>query len=298
MSAPPCVDRAASWRLDLRAPGLVAAAAALGACARVETIPSDPPTSPEQWCAARPCVHLGGVVLDQPFGTLLVFALAALWVAVGAGIWRSRAGERSRAWLAVALVLGGVGAALAGTSFQAFGYELECAGRPVCVSTNWLEVGYLITQAASVSAMLAAVAHACATGAWRRAILAYAAASAVVYTILAVTGALVPVAALISFDVFVAFAGPALLVVLAVGALRAWRRRDALGRSLVVAALWLVLTFTAYYAWAAAGVTTALWGGGAGFYFSENDVLHVGMISWLVYAGAVVARRLRDVDAG
>lgn len=233
----------------------------------------------------------------SPAGTLLVFSLAALWIAAGVHTWRIRCGQRSRAWFGVALILGGVGAALAGTSFQAFGYELKCAGRPACIFTKWYEVGYLISQAASVSAMVAAAAHACTTGAWRHATLAYAAASALVYTGLASVGALVPVAALISFDVFVAFFGPALLLVLAIGALRAWRQRDALGRSLVVATLWLVATFSAFYAYAAADLTRMLWDGGAGFYFTENDVLHTGMIAWLAYAGTVVARRLRDAEA-
>jgi len=289
-------SRSAPRPRRLRRAALAATAAALSACARIETIAHEPRTTPEQWCAARPCVRLGGVVLDQPLGTLLVFTLAALWIAAGARAWRARDGQRSRAWFAVALVLGGVAAALAGTSFQAFGYELECAGRPQCIQTNWFEVGYLIVQAASVAAMLAAVAHACATGARRRAVLAYAVASALVYAGLAAAGGFVPVAALVSFDLFVVFAAPSLLGVLAIGAVRAWHRRDALGRSLVVASLWLVATFAAYYAYAAAGVTQALWDGGAGFYFSENDVLHVGMIAWLAYAGAVVAPRLRDAS--
>lgn len=273
---------------------VVAAGGALAGCARVETILREPPTTPEQWCVARPCVHLGGTVLDEPLGTLLVFALAALWLGAGVHTWRIRSSQRSRAWFAVALALGGVGAALAGTSFQAFGYELKCAGRPLCVWTNWFEVAYLIAQAASVSAMVAAVAYACTAGSFRRVILVYAAASALLYAALAVAGALVPIAVLISFDVFVAFAGPALLLVLAIGAFRARHHRDALGRALVVATLWLVLTFTAFYAYGAADLTRALWNGGTGFYFSENDVLHTGMIVWLAYAATVVARHLRD----
>lgn len=240
-------DRSGWWRRCRASIAILAAVVGLG-CGRVETLATEPPVTPEQWCAARPCIDLGGTVLDEPLGTLLVFALAGLWVAGGLHAWRIRTGQRSRAWFAVALVCGGIGAALAGTSFQAFGYELECAGRSVCVWTNWFEVGYLIAQAISVSGMVAAVAHARASGNRR----------------------------------------------LAIGAIGAWRRDDALGRSLVVATLWLVLTFVAYYAYAAAGMTRTLWDDGAGFYFSENDVLHVGMIGWLAYAGTVVVRRLRD----
>ena len=34
-----------------------------------------------------------------------------------------------------------------------------------------------------------------------------------------------------------------------------------------------------------------------GVYFSENDVLHVGMILWLIYVWRVVGRHLRDAEA-
>ena len=41
-----------------------------------------------------------------------------------------------------------------------------------------------------------------------------------------------------------------------------------------------------------------MWDDGAGFYFSENDVLHIGMILWLWYVVAVVGRHLRDASPG
>ena len=56
----------------------------------------------------------------------------------------------------------------------------------------------------------------------------------------------------------------------------------------------LVLVQAAYFAYHAAGLTQQLWRGGEGFYFSENDVLHVGMIGWLAYVYVIVGRQLRD----
>ena len=67
----------------------------------------------------------------------------------------TRSGQRSRAWLGVALLLGGIGAGLAGASYQAFSYPLKCAGWDFCRLTDGLEVGYSVSQAASVSAMVA-----------------------------------------------------------------------------------------------------------------------------------------------
>ena len=58
----------------------------------------------------------------------------------------------------------------------------------------------------------------------------------------------------------------------------------------------LIVVNVAYFAYYAAGITETLWDGGDGFYFSANDVLHVGMIAWLVYVAAAVGPRLRDLS--
>ena len=67
-------------------------------------------------------------------------------------------------------------------------------------------------------------------------------------------------------------------------------------RSLLIASLLLVLVQIAYFAYHAAGFTQQLWNGGQGFYFSANDVLHIGMIGWLAYVLATLGPQLRDVE--
>jgi hypothetical protein len=64
--------------------------------------------------------------------------------------------------------------------------------------------------------------------------------------------------------------------------------------AIIGAGVWLVVTIAAYSAYLAAGVTASLWDGGDGFYLSENDVLHIGMILFIAYLVAVLANRLRD----
>jgi hypothetical protein len=49
-----------------------------------------------------------------------------------------------------------------------------------------------------------------------------------------------------------------------------------------------------YFAYAAAGITQRLWQDGRGWYFSENDVLHTGMIAWLLYVWRVLGKHLGD----
>jgi hypothetical protein len=266
----------------------------LGACGRLDELTYQPETTPEQWCDQRPCVEVGGTILTEPLGTFLVFLLVALWVAAGVYFLRTRRGQRSRQWLGIALILGGIGAALAGVSYQVLSYELKCAGLEVCRLTNGWEVGYSLTQAASISAMVIAVGHACATGGLRRGLVIYAVVNAVAYLVVTVVGVLMPSAVLLSFAVLMLFALPGILITIVVAGRRYRSTRDPMDRSLVVAALLLVAIQVAYFAYYAAGITAVLWDDGSGFYFSENDVLHIGFILWLWYVVAVVGRHLRD----
>ena len=177
-----------------------------------------------------------------------------------------RGGATSRLWLGIAPVLGGIGAAQAGISYQAFSYVLKCQGRDFCLLTNGFEVGYSITQALSVSAMLIAVAYARASGHCRKGLIWYAAINAAIYLAVSLAGVLVPSAVLLSFSVLMLFALPGIIIVIVVAGLR-WRRTgDRMDRSLVIAALLLVLVQVAYFAYYAAGITATLYNGGEGFF--------------------------------
>jgi hypothetical protein len=266
----------------------------LAGCGRLDELEYSPATTPEQWCQQRPCVEVAGAVLNEPLGTFLVFTLAALWIGVGVYFLVSRAGQRSRVWLGVALILGGIGAALAGISYQAFSYVLKCQGWEYCRLTNGFEVSYSITQAVSVSAMLVAVAYACTGGRARRAFSIYAALNVIVYLAVSAVGVFQPNALLLSFTVLMLFAVPGLILVMIISGRHYRRAHDEMSRAILLAAILLVVVQVAYYGYYAAGITAVLWDDGNGFYFSENDVLHVGMILWLVYVWRALGPRLRD----
>lgn len=268
----------------------------LPGCGRLKELRYEPAMSPAQWCEMRPCVDLGGMVLTEPLGTFLVFLLALLWVGAGLYFLGFRRGQRSRFWLGVALLLGGIGAAQAGISYQALSYELKCAGREQCLLTNGFEVGYSVTQALSVSAMLTAVAFACTSARLRRVLVAYSIVNAAVYVAVAFAGVTLPSRALLSFEVLMLFALPGIAAVIAISARRLLHSRAVADRSLLVATLLLVAVQVAYFSYQAAGVTARLWDGGRGFYFSENDVLHVGMMLWLGYVVAFLGPQLRDLE--
>ena len=186
----------------------------------------------------------------------------------------------------------GCGVRLAGTSYEAFSYALKCAGRPACVWTSGWEVAYLVLSVASVDAMLVAEAYACATGRLRRGLIVYAAANLAAYVAIALVGALIPVKFLISFELLILFAAPTILLFFILNGWRYVKFRDRMDLALLGAWAWLALTLAAYFGYLMLGITQTLWA--SGVWFSENDVLHIGLIVWIIYLARVVAPRVRD----
>jgi len=262
---------------------------ALSGCGSLDQLDYQPLTTSQEWCSQRPCVEVGDLVIAEPSSSILVFALALLWIGVGLAFLIGRRGQRSRTWFGVSLILGGVAAGSAGVSYQAFSYELKCAGRDVCTFTNGFEIAYSLLQVASFSAMVVSVSWALASARARRAISVYAVANVAVYVVITILGVIIPSALLLSFEVLLLFAVPALVIVAAL----AWpRRRTVLGRRILWVLVLLVGVQIAYLAYYASGLTAALWE--SGVYFSANDVLHVGMLAWLVTTWLLLREPLVD----
>lgn len=261
----------------------------LTGCGRIDELIYQPPTTPAEWCAQRPCVEVAGVTLAEPWSSALVFALALLWLGVGGYFLMSRGGQRSRTWFGVSLILGGLAAGSAGISYQAFSYELKCAGRDFCALTNGYEIAYSLMQVASMSAMVVAVAYALASERARRAITVYAVLNLIAYVAVTVAGVVLPSAFLLSFDLLLLFAVPA-LVIATVLAIRRWQ--EPLARRILWVLVLLVLVQVAYLVYVALGITESLWA--SGIYVSANDGLHVGMVAWLAITAGALGPALRD----
>ena len=266
------------------------------ACGRLESIRTDPAQTPETWLASQPWVEFTvasrRILVIQPSTTVIVFALSLLSLVIGARILRSQEGQLSRFWWGAGLVLWGVGGLLAGTSYEAFSYAIKCEGRATCAWTSWWEVVYLILTAWSVNAMMIGEAHACAERRWLPIIGFGASVGALAYTIVVLVGALVPIRFLISFELLVLVAAPCILVCIGLRALR-WRlSRARADLALLGTWLWLVLTTGAYYAYLVLDIPGTLWA--RGIWFTENDVLHTGLIVWMFSIALVIAPRLSD----
>ena len=56
--------------------------------------------------------------------------------------------------------------------------------------------------------------------------------------------------------------------------------------------IWLGAIIAIYFIYLVLGITENLWE--HGLWFSENDLLHIGLISWMLYIGFRVAKLVRD----
>ena len=264
---------------------------------RLKSIPhDDPDLTPENWCMEQPCMKIRiaskEMIISQPLSSFWVYFLGLLSVGVSLYFFEIQNGENSRLWWGISLLLWGIGALLAGTSYQAFGYEIKCAGRQVCSWTSWWELVYLMFQQVSMNAMLIAIAYSCAAGTFRVVLLCYASVSSLVYVILVCIGGMVPLKPLITFEFMLWVSSPVFFFFCFFNAWRYFMFRDTM--DLVLLGSWIILlgTMTAYWIYSKQGITKKLWA--KGFWFSENDVLHIFLIFWMIYILTAVAGRIED----
>jgi len=268
----------------------------LPSCGRLGAIPYDPPQTPEAWLQIQPYaeIHFGNqtIIFVQPSTSVIVYLLGILTIGIGFYFLKVRRDQRSRLWWGIALLLWGIGALLAGTSYEAFSYAIKCAGRDACLWTSWWEIAYLLTTVWSIDAMTLAMAWSSLSGKLRNALTLYGLINGVIYLIIVLIGVLVPVRFLISFEFLLVVGFSSFLVFFIINVWRYRKHKLSLDLAYIGAWLWLAVTVAAYFIAYSAGLTQILWA--KGIWFSENDVLHIFLIVWMLYLGFVVGPRLTD----
>jgi len=281
----------------LKSVGFLAAILVLTGCGKLSTIPQEPKTTPEAFLAAQHwiTVHLGDaqVVISQPTSSIIVYFVGLFTILVGFRFYQHRNNQQSKLWWAIGLFLTGFGALLAGTSYQAFGYEIKCHGREFCTYTSWWEVHYMLLSALGMNAFLIASAYSSTRGFFRKSIMLYAVIHSIVYSALLMYGAFVPVQFLVSFELLMLSSAPAVVFVLGLHTNAFRISHDAMNRKLRNTWLVFLLVGIAYGTWLALGLTQPLWN--HGIWFTENDVLHVGMIGWVYFLLKRLPKLLRDL---
>jgi hypothetical protein len=258
----------------------------------VDSILYSPLATPEEWCESQPCIEFYllsiKITLIQPSSTLFVYLLGLITLIFGIYTIRSGKEQRFINWWGVALILWGAGALFAGTSYQAFSYEIKCAGRSFCVWTSLWEIYYLILSVGSVNAMLLAQSNLGEKTLWSRIMTWYAVANFMVYLIVVFIGSIIPIKFLISFELLILFLTPSILLLLIFNIRKFYDKKERVYLSLVYIWVLLILIIGFYFFYFILDITNLLWE--QGFWFSENDILHITLILWMSYIFRVTRR--------
>ena len=268
----------------------------LTACGQLDSILYTPAQTPETWLQIQPFAEFQfasqNIIFVQPSTSIIVYFLGILTIVVGLYFLKIRNDQHSRLWWGIALLLWGIGALLAGTSYEAFSYAIKCAGRTACLWTSWWEILYLIASVWSIDAMTLAVAYSSTTGKLRKSLSIYAIANAVLYFIIVMIGAFIPIKFLISFELLLVVAAPGIIAFFVINGWRYYKYKINQDLVLLGTWIWLGITIAAYFLYLISGNTAALWA--KGFWFSENDVLHIGLIIWMFYIAIALEPQVKD----
>jgi len=276
---------------------IIAITVFLTSCGRLDAIPYEPVQTAETWLQIQPYAEFQfgaqSIIFVQPSTSIIVYLLGGITIAVGLYFFKMRNEQRSRFWWGIALLLWGVGAILAGTSYEAFSYAIKCAGRAACLWTSWWEIIYLIVSVWSIDAMMIAVVHSSTAGRLRKGLSVYAVVNAVLYFIVVMIGAFIPVRFLISFEFLLIVAAPSIIAFFALHGWRYFKYKASLDLAYLGTWVWLGVTIVAYFLYLVSGNTTVLWE--KGIWFSENDVLHIGLILWMICIARFLSPRVKDM---
>ena len=253
--------------------------------------------TPEEWCESQPCMEFVifslNITIVQPSSTIFVYLLGFITIVIGAILLRNESAQKFVSWWGIALLLWGVGAVLAGTSYQAFSYEIKCTGRTFCIWTNLWEIFYLIFSVGSINAMLVAQSNLSEKRKWDKNMKGYALGNFILYVFIVIIGSVIPVQFLISFELMILFLVPTILFLLIFNVKKYLVQKRRINLSLVTIWIALILIIGLYFLYYMLSITEMLWE--QGIWFSENDVLHISLILWMIYIYFVVSKFGKNV---
>jgi hypothetical protein len=254
----------------------------------------EPLLTPDAWLESHPYLQVGNRIVSEPSSSLLIFLLAILYLRVAYLFFRGHDGRQSRLWWGMFMLLFGLGAILAGVSYQAFSYELKCRGYDYCLWTSWWEIGYMICTVAGVGAAFIAAAYSALSSMARSLWTAYALASTLIYCGVVFFGIIAANRFLISFEMMIIFV---LVGFIAIAINLVWQYRqdkNPLIMKILKVGVLLLAVIVIYFIGLTSGFAGLLWA--RGFWFNANDLLHVLLIGWVLYSYNMLHDSLIDAE--
>ena len=263
----------------------------LGGCSQLESLTTEltPTRFLENMPYARFTFGEFSFVLIQPSSTFFVYLLGILTILLGILFLKNHMHQKSRVWWGIGMVLWGIGAIVAGSSYQAFGYELKCANRYFCLQTSWVEFLYLGITIFSMNALLMGMVYRMKSLRQRRIVAVYAAISCLGYTLWLLKGLWLANAFMVSYEALLIFLAPTILLYF----LSVQGKSKGLDKKLRNTWIYFLLLNLAYFAWLYSGISNVLYHDFK-IWLNENDILHLLLIVWMFYQYKVLYPNLED----
>lgn len=248
----------------------------------------------EEFLDSQPYVVIGNIVLTQPSSTVIVYALGIFIIMLGIRFLNKKEDHISRKWWGTSMIFWGAGAILAGTSYQAFGYQLKCVGVEYCNFTDWWEIMYLLLTAISIGMLVVAMSHCVAKGKTRKVMQLIAYISVPLYAVILTIGSIVPIKILVTYELFCVFFMPHFVVFFILSIKEYRTKKDVMNKRLIITWILFLLVNAAYYVYYWLGISEMLLNA-TSIWFNQNDVLHVLLLGWMIYIWVALPKTISDI---
>jgi len=244
-----------------------------------------PLQTPKEFLSGMPYITFSAfgqaLVLIQPSSTFFVYFLGVMMIILGSYFLKTKKDETSRFYLGVGFIVWGISAIAAGTSYQAFGYELKCRGREYCLFTSNWELVYMLLAAYSINLLMVALSYGTVKEKGRKLIIKFAVIDSITYSLYMLTGCMIPNRFIISYDGFIAFIGINFIIMFILNVQQYLKYKDTFNRNMII--IWIAFIFVnaGYFIYFYGGFAVPLYKN-YGIWFNANDVLHVLLIAWAV----------------
>ena len=248
-----------------------------------------PEMTPQAYLETIPYIEIGRNIIITPSSTIIVYLLGLVTLYFGVMLYRQKLSRVKMLW-GLTLILWGIGTLLSGTSYQGLGYELKCRGVSLCLFTSWFELSYLFVTAISITVMGYAVAEKTLKDRSKELYLKVVSVGLGVYSVSLVLGTILEIKLLITYEYFLIFFMPYFVSFLIMNIKGYKHHKNDLDKGLIIVWLLMLVVNVVYFIYFFSGIPEGLYEN-YGVWFSANDVLHIGLIGWMVYIYFVINKK-------
>ena len=234
----------------------------------------------DSWCDLQPCIHIESFIISQPTSSIIVLMASLYAVLLAFKIMSFH-----KFW-SLSLMLGGVAAIFAGFEYQAFGYEIKCAGQVYCDEYSIFSIIYNVLTMLAFSVAIFALARRYENSF----LIRWTFSCFLCFVIITAIAYLDNYEYLLGFNFLMISLIPSTVMTLNL----LISKQDNLTKLLLQSIYLILLVILTYFLYLFIGFQSILWSHGV--WISSDDILHIGMLIWLSHLDMVVFRKWTHHD--